>query len=224
MTTLAESHDDEPFQRFLDDKMSRAEREVFLGNLSVDMRDEALATERALLALERLPQVTVPVSLVTNVMASITPKKSPLLSRLSDWLERHPLLGWEFSGMALVASLLFMTLAPTGYLPFQPATPEQGPFVQAAGGAARPEPVRFSLYAPQAHSISLIGDFNGWGSERSLSLRPQGKGIWTVEIPLPPGRYQYAFLIDGKDMATDPRAEHRVNDDFGRKNAVLTVI
>ena len=128
--------------------------------------------------------------------------------------------------MALAASLLFIALAPTGFLPFQPVAPGQGPFIQAAAtpSTAQAERVKFSLYAPQAHSINLIGDFNGWGSEQQLSLHPQGNGIWTVEVPLPPGRYQYALLIDGKNMVTDPRAEQHVSDDFGRKNAVITVM
>lgn len=225
MTTLAEKHDDN-LLRYLDSEMSQAEREAFLANLSENERRELLATGNALQALERLPQIAAPASLVLNVMAAIAPKNLSLLSRLRSWLERHPLLGWEVSGMMVAASLLFMTLAPTGSLPFQPVTPGQGPFIQAAAtpGAAQAGHARFSLYAPQAHSINLIGDFNGWGSERQLSLRPQGNGVWTVEVPLSPGRYQYAFLIDGKDMATDPRAEQYVNDDFGRKNAVLTVM
>ena len=229
MTTRAENHDDETLLRFLDNAMPQAEREAFLANLSASVRDEALATESALQALERLPQVAAPASIVSSVMAAIAviePKKPPVLSRLRSWLERHPLLGWEVSGMALAASLLFMMLAPTGSLPFEPVAPGQGPFIQASdtSGTVQAERAKFSLYAPQAHSITLIGDFNGWGSEQKLSLSPQGKGIWTVEVPLPPGRYQYAFLIDGKDMATDPRAEQHVNDDFGRKNAVVTVM
>ena len=225
MTTLAEKHDDN-LLRYLDSEMSQAERETFLANLSESQRRELLTTETALQALERLPQIAAPASLMPSVMAAIAPKKRPVLLQLRSWLERHPLLGWEVSGMALTASLLFMTLAPLDLYLFRPVTPEQSPFIQAAAtpGAAQAEHVRFSLYAPQSHSINLIGEFNGWGSERQLSLRPQGNGVWTVEVPLPPGRYQYAFLIDGKDMATDPRAEQHVNDDFGRKNAVITVI
>ena len=225
MTTLAKKHNDH-LLGYLDGEMSQPEHETFLATLSENERRELLATESALQALGRLPQITAPASLAANVMAAIRPKRLPLLTRLRGWLERHPLLGWEVSGMALAASLLFMTLAPTGSLPFQPVVPGQEPFISVAAtsGAAQAERARFSLYAPQAHSISLIGEFNGWGSEQQLSLRPQGNGVWTVEVPLSPGRYQYAFLIDGKDMATDPRAEQRVNDDFGRKNAVLTVM
>jgi hypothetical protein len=206
-------------------------------NLSAIERSEWLSTENTLLALSQLPRITAPASLVANVMAAIAPKialvpkKQSLLSQLRSWLEQHPLLGWEVSGMALAASVLFIVLAPNVPLPFQPMQsanmPAQNPYIQAAAthtGAAQVAHARFSLYAPEAHTITLIGEFNGWGSTRELSLRPQGKGIWTVEVPLPPGRYQYAFLIDGKDMATDPRAAQHVNDDFGRKNAVLTVL
>ena len=204
-------------------------------NLSESEHKEWLATENSLLALNQLPGITAPPSLLANVMAAIVPKiaiapkKQPLLVQLRSWLEQHPLLGWEVSGMALAASLLFMMLAPSVPVPgtsgpFQPA---QSPYIQAAAthtGAAQVERARFSLYAPEAHTITLIGEFNGWGSTRQLSLSPQGKGIWTVEVPLPPGRYQYAFLIDGKNIATDPRAQQHVSDDFGRKNAVLTML
>ena len=226
MTTLAEKHDDN-LLRYLDSEMSPVERETFLANLSESGRGELLGTESALQALERLPQITAPAFLISNVMAAIVPEKPPLLVRLKCWLERHPLLGWEVSGMAVAASVLFMMLAPSVFMSSSHVPPGQSPFIQAAatsGGAAQAELASFRLYAPQAHSISLIGDFNGWGSARKLSMRPQGNGVWTMEVPLPPGRYQYAFLVDGKNMATDPRAEQHVNDDFGRKNAVITVM
>ena len=206
-------------------------------NLSESEHKEWLATENSLLALNQLPGITAPPSLLANVMAAIVPKiaiapkKQPLLVQLRNWLEQHPLLGWEVSGMALAASLLFMVLAPSVPVPVPgtsgPFQPAQSPYIQAAAthtGAAQVERARFSLYAPEAHTITLIGEFNGWGSTRQLSLSPQGKGIWTVEVPLPPGRYQYAFLIDGKNIATDPRAQQHVSDDFGRKNAVLTML
>ena len=210
--------------------------EKLFSNLSESERNEWLATENALLTLNQLQSITAPPSLVANVMATIVPiktaiapTKQTLISQLRNWLEQHPLLGWEVSGMAVAASVLFIVLAPSVPVPgtsgpFQSA---QTPYIQAAApntGAAQVQRAKFSLYAPEAHTITLIGEFNGWGSTREVALRPQGKGIWTVEVPLPPGRYQYAFLIDGKDMATDPRAEQQVNDDFGRKNAVLTVM
>ena len=62
MTTLAENHDEEILLRFLDKAMSQAERDAFLANLSESVRGEALATESALQALVRLPQIAAPAS------------------------------------------------------------------------------------------------------------------------------------------------------------------
>lgn len=216
---------DEMLLRCLDGELTQTEREVFLANLSDNERQELLATENAMQALNHLPRIEAPAALLPNVMAAIIPKQAPLLARLKGWLERHPLLGWEMGGMAAAASLLFVMLAPNMPQPSDVVPMAQGPFVQAAAtDAAQGVRAKFRLYAPQAHSVALIGDFNGWGSERQLQLRSQGNGIWTVDVPLPVGRYQYAFLIDGNNMVTDPRAEQHVNDDFGRKNAVIMVM
>jgi 1,4-alpha-glucan branching enzyme len=50
--------------------------------------------------------------------------------------------------------------------------------------------------------------------------RGQG-GVWTVELPLAPGRrYEYMFVVDGR-WVTDPTAPASVDDGFGGQNAVL---
>ena len=40
---------------------------------------------------------------------------------------------------------------------------------------------------------------------------------------LPPGRYAYAFLVDGQRWIADPAAPPAVGDDFGRPSSVVTV-
>ena len=136
------------------------------------------------------------------------------------------MLGWEFGGAALAASVLFVTLAPQFMtLPVDASPHASSPLTLAAhapGSAGNS--LQFSLYAPQAHSVALIGDFNGWGSAAEVKLEPSANGIWSVTVPLAAGRYQYAFLLDGQRWVTDPRAERHVNDDFGRQNAVITII
>lgn len=223
MNLLDRRHDANLF-RYLDGGLSQIERGEVLADLSEREREEVLAIECALQALERLPRAAAPTTLVSSVMAALTPQKSPLRMRFKSWLERHALLGWEVGGMAVAASVLFMVLAPNLHAPTPSVSAGREPLLQvAATDAARAVRAKFSLYAPQAHEITLIGDFNGWGSEQPLQLRPQDKGIWTVEVPLNPGSYQYAFLIDGATMVTDPRAEQHVNDGFGRRNALITV-
>jgi len=218
---------DEAWQRYLDQETSPSEEATFLARLSETERSELRATRMVLEALEHLPRIPAPANLARNVMAAIKPnKRQSAFARLRQWLERHPLLGWEISGAALAASVLFMALAPLSLAPSVGGPPPASSPPTLA--SHRPDPgsnaLRFSLYSPQAHSVALIGDFNGWGSMAQVKLAPSGNGVWSVTVSLPAGRYQYAFLVNGKRWVTDPRAEQHVNDDFGRQNAVVTII
>ena len=80
---------------------------------------------------------------------------------------------------------------------------------------------RFMLVAPDARNVSLVGDFNDWEHGRNPLQRQNG--VWTVTVPLRPGRYNYAFLVDGERWTTDPAAPRDVGDDFGRPSSVITV-
>lgn len=205
------------WQCYLDQDMNPSEEASLLARLSETERSELFATRVALDALGRMPRMPAPANLARNVMTALQPKRQSTFTRLRQWLERHPMLGWEFGGAALVASVLFVVLAPLSLMPslLTPASHTPGP-----GGNS----LQFSLYSPQAHSVALIGDFNGWGSTAEVKLAPSGNGMWNVTVPLPAGRYQYAFLIDGQRWVTDPHAEQRMNDDFGRQSAVVIVI
>lgn len=82
--------------------------------------------------------------------------------------------------------------------------------------------VRFTLDAPGAQTVSLVGDFNAW-SPSSLPLRRSSDGrTWVVEVPLAPGRYAYSFVVDGA-LASDPAAPRATDDDFGSPNSVVLV-
>lgn len=221
---------DTAWQRYLDREMDPPEEAAFLAHLSEAEHAELQATDAALSALEQLPQLAVPAGLVNRVMAKIPPPRPSALARLRAWMERRPLLGWEFAGAALTASVLFAVLSPlspqvAGTALSTARSSLGSPLSQAAHApAGESNALRFSLYAPQAGSVTLIGDFNGWGSTTELRLEPTDNGTWSVVVPLPSGRYQYAFLVDGQRWVTDPRAEQQVSDDFGRQNAVVTIL
>lgn len=83
--------------------------------------------------------------------------------------------------------------------------------------------VPFVLYAPGAQSVALVGDFNSWDTAATPLRRTGASGAWVVTVPLPPGRYRYAFLIDGTRWLADPGAPPAPDDDFGTPNSVLTV-
>ncbi|MFZ5494309.1 MAG: glycogen-binding domain-containing protein [Verrucomicrobiota bacterium] len=55
-----------------------------------------------------------------------------------------------------------------------------------------------------------------------LPLRPTKAGRWHVEVPLLPGWYEYAFLVDGEWMQ-DPAAPEVCPDGIGGHNSVRTI-
>jgi hypothetical protein len=65
------------------------------------------------------------------------------------------------------------------------------------------EGVLFCCFAPGARAVQLAGDFNGWIPEREPLFNLSGHGLWQKTIPLPPGRYEYKYVIDG-NWVLDP--------------------
>lgn len=80
--------------------------------------------------------------------------------------------------------------------------------------------VRFTMAAPQAVDVALIGDFNDWDA-RANPLRRQA-GEWSVTLRLPPGRYRYAFVLDGRRWVADPGTP-QAEDEFGTPTSAITI-
>jgi hypothetical protein len=82
--------------------------------------------------------------------------------------------------------------------------------------------VSFALQAPQASTVSLAGDFNGWSGE-GYQLRRVGKsGTWEIKVPLKRGKaYVYNFVIDGKIWIADPSVPAKIDDGFGGSGSLL---
>ncbi len=82
---------------------------------------------------------------------------------------------------------------------------------------------QFVLVAPRANSVSLVGDFNDWDPRRA-PMRT-ANGIWATVVPLAPGRYRYAFLVNGVEWRADPGAPAvpPPDDEFGKPSSVVTV-
>ena len=89
------------------------------------------------------------------------------------------------------------------------------------GDATGSDLFQFVLVAPQAASVSLVGDFNDWDPARSPMRTAQG--VWATAVRLEPGRYRYAFLVNGVEWRADPGAPSAHDDEFGTPSSVVTV-
>jgi len=79
--------------------------------------------------------------------------------------------------------------------------------------------VDFFCRAPQAQSVFLIGDFNGWQpTVHPMTRMPDGG--WRIRMELPHGHHQYLFLVDGKPTL-DPNAMGKVHNE---RNEVVSLI
>jgi hypothetical protein len=137
------------------------------------------------------------------------------------WLVRsRPVSLSPLVGAALAASIAGVgALGALGALRLSRA-PAGAPAIATADAPART--VRFVLVAPGVSRVSVVGDFNGWNAAVT-PLRRDGTGHWSVEVPLPAGRYVYAFVLDGQRWVADPAAPLAPEDGFGTPNSVVVV-
>lgn len=49
----------------------------------------------------------------------------------------------------------------------------------------------------KAAAVCVAGTFNDWNPTSTPLIR-QADGTWTVTLDLPPGRYEYKFVVDGE--------------------------
>jgi len=80
----------------------------------------------------------------------------------------------------------------------------------------------FSITAPAAMSVMLVGDFTHW-QEKPISLAKHQGGVWSAAVELPPGTHHYRFLVDG-EWRDDAECSLRVPNPFGSLNAVRQVV
>lgn len=103
------------------------------------------------------------------------------------------------------------------------ATPEVT--ASATSAAVRSDTVnlvRFVFVDSNARRVELVGDFNEWAKGITQLKRSGAPGVWTVSVPLSPGRHEYAFIINGTRWVADPLAV-KSSDDFGTESSVIRV-
>ena len=80
---------------------------------------------------------------------------------------------------------------------------------------------RFIFKSYQAKTVYLVGNFNHWNAY-SLPMTNKGDGIWEIKLKLPPGKYYYNFVVDGKWMK-DPLNTQIIRNVLGRANSIFEV-
>ncbi len=79
----------------------------------------------------------------------------------------------------------------------------------------------FTLNAPNASEVYLVGDFNNWdGAE--YRMRKFKEGVYKKSVKLKPGRYEYRFVVDG-EWWCDPDNPNRQPNSFGSENSVIEI-
>ena len=74
-----------------------------------------------------------------------------------------------------------------------------------------------------ARSVTIAGSFNNWSSSANPLSDPDGDGVWSAEIRLAPGTYQYKFVVNGSDWVIDPANTKRVPDGLGGENSEIVI-
>lgn len=121
------------------------------------------------------------------------------------------------AGAAVAAGLLVSVALPERQAPTPAPVALEG-----TSESADARPVELRLAAP-ASRVAVVGDFNDWDPAATPLRRAPDGGTWIVELRLPPGRYHYTFLIDGRRWARDPSEPRAADSDFGAPVSVLTV-
>ena len=106
------------------------------------------------------------------------------------------------------------------------ASPATAPAIRAAAGVApdiAPIPQQFVLQSIAAHRVSVVGDFNGWNPANAPMTRSPDGDLWSITIPVTPGRHTYGFMIDDTVFVLDPRAPKTRDPDLGVEGSVRIV-
>ena len=82
--------------------------------------------------------------------------------------------------------------------------------------------VTFSIKAPTAREIYVVGDFNHWKINDESRLAQFNDGRWEKRVGLNQGRYKYKFVVDG-EWILDSQNSEREQNTFGTFDSVVTL-
>jgi 1,4-alpha-glucan branching enzyme len=81
--------------------------------------------------------------------------------------------------------------------------------------------INFICNAPQAKTVSLVGDFNQW-NPAAHPMNQMPDRCWLLQVELKHGHHRYAFLVDGV-LTLDPHAQGITRNDKGERVCLVPV-
>jgi hypothetical protein len=82
---------------------------------------------------------------------------------------------------------------------------------------------QFVFNSRNAHRVSVVGDFNKWNPSASPMVRAPDGDLWSISVPVLPGRHMYAFMVDDSMFVLDPREATARDADLGVEASVTIV-
>jgi len=79
----------------------------------------------------------------------------------------------------------------------------------------------FSIYAPAAKEVFLVGEFNDWKLDKQSSMEKKD-GMWTRKLNVGPGSYRYRFVVDGV-WTEDPSNPTKALNPYGQMDSLVEV-
>lgn len=206
---------------WLDGELDPAGAEELLAALRADRSKlaELEALERIAESARQLPAPPLPAGFVERAMERVRAAPAPAPARPASgrratFLQRRFEL--SLAHVVVACCLLVAAVGLAGSIGFDRGQREAARVI-AASEAGAAELVRFTLRAEDARQVELAGSFNGW-TPAPLTRLPDG--TFEAVLPLPKGRHEYAFRVDGA-WQPDPAAKAVVDDGFGGRNSVL---
>lgn len=156
--------------------------------------------ERLLFYLRNLPRRTVNDGFAERVMERIYSQRRPYVF-FKKWVVVA--LASAFLGVMLLTNLpVFPRFEFSRYLGYRK--------------------IELVFYSPTQNpkTVAVAGEFSDWNY---LDMERVKENCWKITVRLRPGKYEYGFLVDGKEWVPDPTATRQVSDGFGNFNSVLVV-
>ena len=147
--------------------------------------------------------------------------------------QSSPLRVWTVVGIAAAAAFVGFTLRgvyspnpPAEQLAVDAASSPTTTALRPVAGVDRealPIPQQFVFNNNRARRISVVGDFNRWNPAATPMTRSPDGELWSVTIPIAPGRHMYGFMVDDTLLVLDPRAPKQRDPDLGTEGSVIIV-